>query len=183
MHNSLSQILIKFTTPGIPDLYQGNESWRFDLVDPDNRRPVDYQKLSGLVSNESLSKLLGHWQDGRIKYNLTRQLLALREQYKPLVEGNYKSLMIKGQFSDNVIAFQRAHEDATLIILANRWLSRLINPGEIWNSERLTENNLHGIAQGQYISLLSHDTWDSVDNQLDLGKVLRHLPFEILLKR
>ncbi|RAP37000.1 malto-oligosyltrehalose synthase [Legionella quinlivanii] len=182
MYNSLSQILIKFTTPGVPDLYQGNETWRFDLVDPDNRRPVDYEKLKNLASDEALSSLLTHWQDGRIKFNLTRQLLHLRKQYKALLtEGNYQPLTVEGTLSRHLIAFQREYQGAVLIIIACRWFSGILDFDEPWDKVKFSNEKLSGIAGGDYHSLLTQRKLKSTDKYLLISDILKELPFEVLI--
>ncbi|MCE3044234.1 malto-oligosyltrehalose synthase [Legionella sp. 16cNR16C] len=182
MYNSLSQILIKFTTPGVPDLYQGNETWRFDLVDPDNRRPVDYEKLKNLASDEALSSLLTHWQDGRIKFNLTRQLLHLRKQYKVLLtEGNYQPLTVEGTLSRHLIAFQREYQGAVLIIIACRWFSGILDFDEPWDKVKFSNEKLSGIADGEYHCLLTQRQLKSRDKCLLISDILKELPFEVLV--
>ncbi|KTD52646.1 Maltooligosyl trehalose synthase [Legionella quinlivanii] len=182
MYNSLSQLLIKFTTPGLPDLYQGNETWRFDLVDPDNRRRVDYEKLKKLASDEALSSLLAHWQDGRIKFNLTRQLLHLRKQYKALlVEGNYQPLTVEGTLSRHLIAFKREYQGSVLIIISCRWFSGILDFDEPWNKVKFSNEQLSGIADGEYHSLLTQRKLKSKSNFLLISDILKELPFEILI--
>src|SRR5205823_8310335 len=91
--NSLSQTAIKLTVPGVPDIYQGSEIWNFSLVDPDNRRPVDYgQRRELLASLETATpeELLEDWPDGRIKLLLIQRLLRFRRVHEQLVKrGSY----------------------------------------------------------------------------------------------
>ena len=86
--NSLSQTLLKLTSPGVPDIYQGNEIWDFSLVDPDNRRPVDYSAAPRNAGQPSMGQrpeeLFGNWPDGRIKMFLTQRLLHFRRATSPL---------------------------------------------------------------------------------------------------
>src|SRR5262249_31746479 len=87
--NSLSQILLKLTSPGVPDIYQGNEIWDFSLVDPDNRRPVDFKLRRAML--ETLTKvqpqeLMASWPDGRIKMFLTSRLLRFLRDHPVLFE-------------------------------------------------------------------------------------------------
>ena len=97
--NSLAQTLLKLTAPGVPDIYQGNEIWDFSLVDPDNRRPVDYAQRREML--DSLDKatpenLLGRWQDGRIKLFLTQRLLVFRRENPALfAHGSYTPLRLR----------------------------------------------------------------------------------------
>jgi (1->4)-alpha-D-glucan 1-alpha-D-glucosylmutase len=113
MLNSLSQTLLKMTAPGVPDFYQGTELWDLSLVDPDNRRPVDYAKrkrfLDELKRGEQadraglLRDLLCHWQDGRVKQYLIYQTLNFRREHAELFQrGSYLPLVAAGKFRENV---------------------------------------------------------------------------------
>ncbi|HZY65097.1 MAG TPA: malto-oligosyltrehalose synthase [Rubrobacteraceae bacterium] len=125
--NSLSQTLIKLTSPGVPDIYQGNELWDFSLVDPDNRRPVDYgrrrellTKLEG-IGTDDVRSLLESWQDGRPKLHLTRQALTLRRQWPELFEtGEYVPLEVHGARADHHVAFARRRGEELAITAAPR---------------------------------------------------------------
>ena len=76
--NGLAQTLLRLTAPGVPDLYQGTEFWDFSLVDPDNRRPVDFAPRASTLGDGDLDALAGTWRDGRIKQALIARVLALR---------------------------------------------------------------------------------------------------------
>ncbi|MEO6872029.1 MAG: malto-oligosyltrehalose synthase, partial [Chthoniobacterales bacterium] len=136
--NALSQVLLKLTSPGVPDFYQGNEVWDFSLVDPDNRRPVDYEKRRGML--ESLGEaapedLLGNWADGRIKLFLTQRLLVFRRENPELfLRGSYEPLAVSGTFAESCIAFARRWEEKQIIVLAPRLVARVGVPpiGELW---------------------------------------------------
>lgn len=128
--NSLVQQLLKFTCPGIPDIYQGTELWDFSLVDPDNRRPVDYQKrqqyLKELQVEIDLAELWTERKTGQIKLWLIIQLLQLRKANKLLFEqGEYLPLATQGTFSENVIAFAKRHNDKWLIFAAGLGMGSL----------------------------------------------------------
>ncbi|MGI9086217.1 MAG: malto-oligosyltrehalose synthase [Chthoniobacterales bacterium] len=136
--NSLAQVLLKMTTPGVPDIYQGNEIWDFSLVDPDNRRPVDYQKrremLAGLTSADA-AELFRTWPDGRIKLFLTQRLLQLRRDHRELFShGSYVPLTVTGTHADSCVAFAREHANEWLVALAPRLTARVGFPplGERW---------------------------------------------------
>jgi len=136
--NSLSQVAIKLTAPGVPDIYQGSEIWNFSLVDPDNRRPVDYgQRRELLASLETAApeQLLERWPDGRIKLLLTQRLLRFRREHEPLFKrGNYIPLRVTGEFADCCIAFAREHEGKWIAVVVPRLSSRVGFPpiGEKW---------------------------------------------------
>src|SRR5438132_7021093 len=109
--NALSQVVLKATSPGVPDFYQGSELWDFSLVDPDNRRPVDYARRSALlrrVKSAKTSTLLREWQDGRVKLFTTWKLLELRARHVDLFrDGGYEPL----EAGPNVCAFVRRQGD------------------------------------------------------------------------
>jgi (1->4)-alpha-D-glucan 1-alpha-D-glucosylmutase len=136
--NSLAQVALKLTAPGVPDIYQGNEIWDFSLVDPDNRRPVDYKRrremldsLSGVAPEE----LLQNWPDGRIKLFLTQRLLCFRRDHATLFQqGEYVPLKVSGTFADCCVAFGREHEGEWIAVLVPRLASRVGFPpiGEKW---------------------------------------------------
>jgi (1->4)-alpha-D-glucan 1-alpha-D-glucosylmutase len=134
MLNSLSQTLLKLTSPGVPDIYQGNELWDLSLVDPDNRRPVDYARRRALLGEIQKSgsqccdrakvyarELAANMHDGRVKMYLTWKTLALRSKYPALFqEGDYIPLGIQGANAGHLIAFARQRGDSTAIVAAPR---------------------------------------------------------------
>ena len=122
----------------MPDIYQGNEIWDFSLVDPDNRRPVDYeQHRQMLASLETTSpeELLQQWPDGRIKLFLTQRLLRFRREHRALFQhGNYLPLKSSGAFAESCVAFAREHEGKWIAVIVPRLSSRVGFPpiGEKW---------------------------------------------------
>src|SRR5262249_19352112 len=127
--NSLAQTLLKLTAPGVPDIYQGNETWDFSLVDPDNRRPVDYEKRQQMLESlgqANLEELLGCWSDGRIKLFLPQRLLTFRREHHDLfARGRYRAFDLSGEFAECAIAFARSWENQSVIIVAPRLSSRI----------------------------------------------------------
>ncbi|GAB4091876.1 malto-oligosyltrehalose synthase [Flaviaesturariibacter terrae] len=122
--NSLAQLLLKCTAPGTPDIYQGCEGWDLSLVDPDNRRPVDYDRrrdwLETLAEgNESKgSELWAARTDGRVKFWLTLRLLQLRrEDPRFFAEADYEPVALEGAFQRHVFAFLRRHGNRALLVL------------------------------------------------------------------
>ncbi|SDW59604.1 maltooligosyl trehalose synthase [Pseudomonas syringae] len=130
--NSLAQTLLRLTVPGVPDLYQGTEFWDFSLVDPDNRRPVDYAaRQKALAEQASVDDLLSHWQDGRIKQALIAKVLNLRATHPTLFsEGDYLPLEIKGSHADQVMAFARVTQGVRAIIVVPRISSELLGTAQ-----------------------------------------------------
>jgi (1->4)-alpha-D-glucan 1-alpha-D-glucosylmutase len=136
--NSLAQLALKFTSPGVPDLYQGCEDWNFSLVDPDNRRPVDYAALArNLEGIAALYRqgwpMADHWQalhrhaaDGRIKQLVTWRLQRLRRERSQLFrDGSYLPLTVEGPAADHAIAFARVHEREAVLVVVARLTSTL----------------------------------------------------------
>jgi (1->4)-alpha-D-glucan 1-alpha-D-glucosylmutase len=138
MINSLTQTVLKLTSPGVPDIYQGSEIWDYSLVDPDNRRLVDYhsrRKMLRELKNVDLSELLRCWPDGRIKLFVTQRLLQLRRSNPEFFrESSYHALETTGTFADCAVAFMRKHRDKSVLVAAARLSSRLGFPpiGERW---------------------------------------------------
>jgi (1->4)-alpha-D-glucan 1-alpha-D-glucosylmutase len=152
--NSLSQVLLKTVSPGVPDFYQGTELWDLSLVDPDNRRPVDFTKHQVLLHslfeeekndwNSLLRELLRSWSDGRVKLYVTYKALHTRNANRNVfLEGQYTPLRATGPKHDDVIAFVRLHGDTWIIAVAPRLPSRLSEVGEfplgerVWGSSEL----------------------------------------------
>ena len=117
--NSLSQALIKLTSPGIPDIYQGCDLWDLSLVDPDNRRPVDFDLRRRLLHESTLlsaEEIMARMEEGMPKLWLTRQALHLRRQHPSLFcgEGVHQPLPVRGSKAEHLVAFSRGEEVITL---------------------------------------------------------------------
>ena len=135
--NSLSQVTLKAMMPGVPDFYQGSEFWDLSLVDPDNRRPVDFTARSGTLAHVEAAvdweKLAHTWHDGVIKLALTHHLLRIRRQYQQLFEaGDYRPILANGPHQDHVIAFARIHAGNALIVAVGRRFAQLTDGGRRW---------------------------------------------------
>jgi glycogen operon protein len=160
MVNSLAQLVLKLASPGVSDFYQGNELWDLSLVDPDNRRVVDFahrrhmleQLLPLIVSIEeggvgapTVAGLLEHWEDGRIKLFITAAgLRARRRHFKVVLDGDYVPLWPDGPRGDHLVAFARQHETGTLIAVVPRLVASLTTQSrplalgeETWSSTRI----------------------------------------------
>lgn len=137
MVNALAQTLVKLTAPGVPDVYQGQETWDFSLVDPDNRRPVDYvlrrRLLDSLAARAEevdgsvlARELVDEWQDGRIKLHLHQRTLRLRAALPDVFgAGAYVPLTPEGDRAEHVVAFARTAEDAAAITVVPRLLATM----------------------------------------------------------
>jgi (1->4)-alpha-D-glucan 1-alpha-D-glucosylmutase len=141
--NALSQLAVKLAAPGVPDIYQGTELWDFSLVDPDNRRAVDFALRAGLLSAIGAATpeaLLADWRGGRPKLRLLAAGLRLRRDMPALfAEGEYVPLAAHGERADRLVAFARRREGAWLVAFAPRLAlpllagcSKPIVPAERW---------------------------------------------------
>ena len=130
--NSLVQTALRCTVPGIPDSYQGTEFWDFSLVDPDNRRPVDFgARKIALAQHLSLDLLAESWRDGRIKQTVLRKLLRLRLNQPALfATGSYEQVEVVGPRADNLVAFLRRHDDAAMLVVVARCCAEGLADGE-----------------------------------------------------
>ena len=128
--NGLSQMVLRLTTPGIPDLYQGTEFWDFSMVDPDNRRPVDYPaRAEALQAGRTPHDLLPAWRNGQVKQAILHNILALRARQPALfAQGAYQRLRVEGPASEHVIAFARQHDERIVITIASRLSARAVLP-------------------------------------------------------
>ena len=120
--NGLSQAMLRMTCPGICDLYQGTEYWDFSLVDPDNRRPVDYPaRERSLETAGDPADLMPHWRDGRVKQAIIARTLALREAAPDLfTKGAYTPLQLEGAAAHHILAFVRSYEGKAAVVLTTR---------------------------------------------------------------
>jgi (1->4)-alpha-D-glucan 1-alpha-D-glucosylmutase len=139
MLNGLGQVLLKLTSPGVPDIYQGCELWDLRLVDPDNRGPVDFKHRTRLL--EAIAKraqenhtdlcedLVGNWQDGRAKLYLTWKALSLRRQNRELfLNGSFLPLQVNGKRAKNLVAFARRKGKHWTLTIVPRWLAQARAP-------------------------------------------------------
>jgi (1->4)-alpha-D-glucan 1-alpha-D-glucosylmutase len=143
--NSLSQTLIKIASPGVPDFYQGTELWDLSLVDPDNRRPVDFKKRQRYLKEvqsldpSKIQRLLDNFENGKVKIYEIIRALKIRNKHKKLFQsGAYVPLEVKGAFSNNLTAFCRRDETSCAVIIAPRLIAKLTNMeclplGDVWN--------------------------------------------------
>jgi (1->4)-alpha-D-glucan 1-alpha-D-glucosylmutase len=134
--NSLAQTLVKLTVPGIPDTYQGAELWDFSLVDPDNRRPVDFAFRARLLEEVRSARanpaaLAASWGDGREKLFLIWAALELRRRHPELfVQGEYLPLEATGARADHLCAFLRRHEGRSVLVVVPRLVAKLLGGSE-----------------------------------------------------
>jgi (1->4)-alpha-D-glucan 1-alpha-D-glucosylmutase len=153
IYNGLSQLLVKVTAPGVPDFYQGTELWDLDLVDPDNRRPVDYARrrrmLDAIVCRREndqatrIGELLASRNDGRIKMFVMMRALAARRQRADVFAGEYLPLTVTGARRESLFAFARQHENQYAITCVPRLLVSVMPDanepplGDVWLDTRV----------------------------------------------
>jgi (1->4)-alpha-D-glucan 1-alpha-D-glucosylmutase len=201
--NSLSQTLLKLTSPGVPDLYQGTELLDFRLVDPDNRGPVDFVHRRELLNaldqrlNESASalgdlagELVAERTDGRIKLFVIRQLLNYRRENPDLLTcGQYLPVELAGSRREYVCAFCRKSGDAALIVVAPRLVAGLVGmSGQPPLGPTVWEDTLlilpKGLAQGQFVNLFTGDLLSAGDDSespvLPIASALKTFPVAAL---
>ena len=176
MLNSLSRLVLKCTIPGVPDTYQGTEFWDFSLVDPDNRRPVDFDGRITALGGASPVELLESWMDGRVKQEVVRRLLADRAEAPELYAfGDYLALSAAGKGSRHVVAFSRNWQGASRVIVAGRLLAGLGRGGD----SPLAKTFLP-VPIGRWRDVLTEREWDFGSGQIDLGELLSPLPAALL---
>jgi len=182
--NSLAQTLLKLTSPGVPDIYQGNEIWDFSLVDPDNRRPVDYKaraEMLSCLSSKSPAELLQGWPDGRIKLFLTQRVLRFRSEHVDLFRrGDYLPLRATGSFADCCVTFARQLDQQFVVVIVPRLSSRIGFPptGERWKETaiELPENLLFERAR----EVFTGPELTIQNRQIRLADAMSTLPFAVV---
>jgi (1->4)-alpha-D-glucan 1-alpha-D-glucosylmutase len=181
--NSLAQTVLKLTGPGVPDIYQGNEIWDHSLVDPDNRRPVNYKlrmETLGGLKNALPEQLLQSWPDGRIKLFATQRLLHLRRDHAEFFQrSTYLPLQMSGALADSCLGFAREYDGQSLLVLVTRLSSRVGFPaiGEQWKEttvqlpETLSLECMTDIFTGRKLR--------SESRSLPLAEAMATLPFAV----
>lgn len=203
IYNSLSQTLLKIASPGVPDIYQGNEIWDFSLVDPDNRRPIDYdlrlRMLKGLQkavagAGEDLTRLAGELtetkEDGRIKLYVTCRALTYRRAHGELFgSGAYIPLEGVGAKKEHICAFARRSGNQIVVVVVPRFLTRLTRSPEgppvgqqIWEDTWVVFPDPE--SGRQYRNIFTGETIETVERQgrlgLPLGSVFACFPVALL---
>ncbi|MDY6856301.1 MAG: malto-oligosyltrehalose synthase [Thermodesulfobacteriota bacterium] len=193
MFNSLSQTLIKLTAPGVPDFYQGAELWDLNLADPDNRRPVDFERrLSYLkeIKERSEKDIIGfindltiHWQDGKPKLFLIYRVLLLRNRFAKIFQkGTYLQIDVDGMRKDHVIAYARNFEQNWAMVIVPRFVTCLTDEGtaplgrKVWADTSLCLPDVcpvlfYDAITGQVVSF---------DEKLFVGDIFNLFPVSLL---
>jgi (1->4)-alpha-D-glucan 1-alpha-D-glucosylmutase len=196
--NGLAQVTLKMAMPGVPDFYQGTELWDFSLVDPDNRRPVDYGRrrtlLEGLRKSEArdpcalMERLMRRPEDGAIKLFVTYRGLALRQRKRPLFDlGRYEACEVEGPRAEQVIAFCRHRDGDAVICVTGRFFTRfgrkLRRPvGELWKDTVVKVPT--SILQTNFVDAIAgHDVRAGIRRGmmvLAVDQALAHAPVALL---
>ena len=187
--NSLGQTLLKLTAPGIPDIYQGTELWDLSLVDPDNRRPVDYRRRQQMLQSLQaapdrpalLADLLARPEDGRLKLFLLWRALDLRHRQAALFHtGEYEPVGITGKYASHLFAFARRQGGTLAVTVIPRLLASLLPPGDYPLGEEFWQDTvLHLPADGNWQETFT-GTLHRGEHIL-AGEILRSFPVALLL--
>jgi (1->4)-alpha-D-glucan 1-alpha-D-glucosylmutase len=198
MLNSLAQTLLKITSPGVPDFYQGTELWNFSLVDPDNRRPVDFPtrmtRLEELQQQQAenplalVQELLAHWWDSRVKLYVTYKALHFRRMHAELfLAGDYLPLSVSGARREHVVAFAQRQESTWVLVVVPRLLTMLTSRRKppvgrwIWRKNLLL---LPAEAPPHWVNVLTGETLTAAAapqaQMLYLQHVFQYFPVALL---
>lgn len=192
--NSISQTVLKYMCPGIPDIYQGTELWDFTLVDPDNRRPVDYQHNKDLLGKimmdmasdrkALLSSYLSKPEDGKIKLLVVYLMLRLRNSMPMLfMNASYDVLHISGTHADNVIAFKRSFANQSIIVICARFFTELVPNGilplghECWEETLLLLDE----PKAEWKNIFT-DEKIILEHEITIAELLKNFPVAVLVK-
>jgi len=202
MFNSLSQTLLKIASPGVPDFFQGTEIWDFSLVDPDNRRPVDYSLRKKILDDlkkqmaEAKSdlprfhrELLRHWRDGCIKLYVIHRALNFRKEHPSLfLNGSYIPLAGDGDLKENICAFARLGQGKVVLTIVPRFLTRPTKTHEIplgtevWRDSSVVIPS--EIVEQRFRNIFTGEKVDASErggkNRLILGQIFANFPVAML---
>jgi len=195
--NSLAQVLLKITLPGVPDCYQGTELWDFSLVDPDNRRPVDFKTrakaLDELTQQEAqgqlslIQQVLNSWEDGCLKLYVTYKALNVRKSYSDLFQdGGYIPLQVLGHRQEHVCAFARCRGEEYALVVVPRLLTKLVRVGAIPVGQDVWGEDLLLLPDGVPERWLNVFTGEKLKvfgtkKGLRLSDILRRFPVALLI--
>jgi (1->4)-alpha-D-glucan 1-alpha-D-glucosylmutase len=181
--NSLTQLVLKTTMPGVPDFYQGTETWDLSLVDPDNRRPVDFAARRAALHASAApdwAELATSWTDGRIKLALTHRLLTLRNELPAVfADGAYEPVEVTGADREHVVAFSRSRGRDRVVVAVARHFARLTDIGQRWPDRgwraelNLDRRHRHGLRDA-----LSRDGAEC--QSLEFSRLFAVLPVAVL---
>jgi (1->4)-alpha-D-glucan 1-alpha-D-glucosylmutase len=188
--NGLAQQVLKLTAPGVPDIYQGTELWDDSLVDPDNRRPVDFaarQRMLDDAADGAMANLFGRRRDGAVKLAVTARLLGLRKAQPALfAEGEYIALQSEGPAAAHVVAYLRRREGAALLVAVPRLVTKLaqahgtgVDDPSIWAGTTISMPS--GLEAAPWRNALGVGTVEPGDDgQFDVASLFQDAPLAVL---
>jgi len=182
--NSLTQTLLKLTSPGVPDIYQGNEIWDYSLVDPDNRRPVDYKRRREILEALAVpapEELMRNWPDGRIKMFLTQRVLQFRREHVDLFQrGDYLPLVASGTFAESCVSFALSLAGKWIVVIAPRLSARIGFPptGKRWRDTTIEFPETLSLEQAHDLFTCRPIRFDG--RRLSAAEGLSVLPFAVI---
>jgi (1->4)-alpha-D-glucan 1-alpha-D-glucosylmutase len=185
LSNALAQAVLKLTSPGVPDIYQGNELWDFSLVDPDNRRPVDFDLRADMLKGTKL-----RWNDGSIKFHATKTLLQYRKKHADVfTRGKYIPLEVTGERSAHALAFARVLDDDIAItvvplkpaaLFKGQFSPEMFGSSELWGDTAITlpeEINFTKMA-----NLFTGTSVEQNKSSIEVSKLFADHPVAVLVK-
>lgn len=192
MRNALAQVLLKVCSPGMPDFYQGSELWDLSLVDPDNRRPVDFDDRRRLLAElqaaagdprRLTAELLSHWPDGRIKLYTTYRALNFRRDHQALFQhGDYVPLAAAGPAAEHVLAFARVYEGRAAVVVVPRLVLALQSVGQtLWKPDAWRDTTLDlPWPAGEWRHICTDQTITAAAGKLPIDSLLGTFPIALL---
>lgn len=191
IYNSLSQTLLKLTSPGIPDIYRGSELWDLSFVDPDNRRSVDFklrEKYLGEIKNsqdssELLGSLLTERENGKLKLFLIHKALCLRKRLSALfLNGEYVPLTVNGKHKNNIIAFARKFENSWSVTIAPRFFTELGDENTVPLGEKIWADTNFKLPQELELTDAFTSEKFPKDSVMYMKTVLKSFPVGLLFQ-
>jgi (1->4)-alpha-D-glucan 1-alpha-D-glucosylmutase len=177
--NSLSQITLKATIPGVPDFYQGTEFWDLSLVDPDNRRPVDFAERASVLASmdaPNWENLVKSWSNGHLKLAWTRHLLKLRAELADVfAHGDYQPLEVSGPHRDHIIAFARRRGRYAAVVAVAKSFARFSQGGRAWPIAKTYDGAIN--LPGYSVAGIGGKSGAS---EVTLSDLFLHLPVAVL---
>jgi (1->4)-alpha-D-glucan 1-alpha-D-glucosylmutase len=191
--NSLTQLLVRMTAPGVPDTYQGTELWSFTLVDPDNRRPVDYAERQGMLEQlrgvggaptaAAVRELLDGWQDGRVKLLFTTLALHFRTRHADTFDrGRCSPLSAAGRAAEHVVAYARELDGDACVVVLPRWTTRLADRTVHATGSAVWGDTTVGLParHGAWRNVLTGECVPADDGRVALADLFATVPFALL---
>lgn len=188
--NSLAQTVLKHTSPGVPDTYQGTEAMTLALVDPDNRRPVDFAAnaaaLRDVENGAAFANALASAHETKAKIWLTAKLLQIRgEMSDVFAHGDYEPLHVSGALKDHILAFARTHERSRVIVVIAKWFARLtqgelrVPLGDVWVDTTVALPQ-KGIVNAR--DVITQAPLEAItDHSLQLSALFERAPFAVIV--